>query len=63
MPSGGSTAFAEAELSPDHAEVELAELIDDVIPTRGYQMLPMVGTRRLSGQHSGAANFFPCDAG
>ncbi len=40
---------AEGGLSPDHAEVELAELIDDAVPTRGYQMLPLVGLGGSAG--------------
>jgi two-component system, chemotaxis family, CheB/CheR fusion protein len=65
-PSGGSTSFAEGELSPDHAEVELAELIDDVIPSRGYDMLPMVGLGGSAGSIQALQTFFsamPVDSG
>ncbi|HZA95242.1 MAG TPA: CheR family methyltransferase, partial [Burkholderiaceae bacterium] len=66
MPSDGPTAFAEGELSPDHAEVELAELTDDVIPTRGYDMLPMVGLGGSAGSIQALQTFFramPADTG
>src|SRR5687768_9906857 len=64
--SGGSTAFAEGELSPDHAEVEYAELIDNVVPTRGYEMLPMVGLGGSAGSIQALQTFFrgmPVDSG
>ncbi len=66
MPSGGSTAFAEGELSPDHAEVEYAELIDNVVPTRGYEMLPLVGLGGSAGSIQALQTFFrgmPVDSG
>ena len=61
-----ATTFAEGELSPDHAEVEVAELIDDAIPTRGYQMLPMVGLGGSAGSIQALQAFFramPEDSG
>ncbi|MEP6607728.1 MAG: CheR family methyltransferase [Burkholderiaceae bacterium] len=48
-PRASQADIAVRELSPDHAEVELAPLIDDAIPTRGYQMLPMVGLGGSAG--------------
>ena len=35
---------AEARLqpAPDHAEEDLADMVDDAVPGRSYQMLPMV---------------------
>ena len=62
----GPTTFAEGELSPDHSEVELADLIDDAIPTRGYQMLPMVGLGGSAGSIQALQAFFrdmPADSG
>jgi len=45
-------AEARIEPAPDHAEEELAELLDDAVPTRSYAMLPMVG---LGGSAGGVA--------
>ena len=62
----GPATFAEGELSPDHAEVEVADLIDDAIPTRGYQMLPMVGLGGSAGSIQALQTFFramPADTG
>ncbi len=54
------------ELSPDHAEVELADVIDDAVPARGYQMLPMVGLGGSAGSIQALQTFFramPADSG
>ena len=37
------------DLTPDHAEDESADLIDDAVPTRGYQLTPMVGLGGSAG--------------
>ncbi|HWL72507.1 MAG TPA: chemotaxis protein CheB, partial [Burkholderiaceae bacterium] len=60
------TSFAEGELSPDHAEVELADVTDDAIPTRGYDTLPMVGLGGSAGSIQALQTFFsmmPADSG
>ena len=54
------------DLSPDHSEIELAALIDDAVPTRGYQMLPMVGLGGSAGSIQALQTFFramPPDSG
>ena len=53
-----SISFAEGELSPDHAEVELADVTDNVIPTRGYETLPMVGLGGSAGSIQALKTFF-----
>ncbi len=35
--------------TPDHAEENLGELIDNVVPTRGYAMVPLVGLGGSAG--------------
>ena len=40
---------ARIEPDPDHAEAELADAIDDAVPTRGYSMLPVVGLGGSAG--------------
>jgi two-component system CheB/CheR fusion protein len=51
-------AEARIEPSPDHAEEELAELIDDAVPSRGYAMLPMVGIGGSAGGLVALQSFF-----
>src|SRR5215203_4604590 len=54
------------DLSPDHAEVELAEVIDDPVPTRGYDMLPLVGLGGSAGSIPALQTFFkamPAESG
>src|SRR5829696_6903811 len=54
------------ELIPDHAEQALAELIDNVVPTRGYQMTPLVGLGGSAGAIPALQAFFqpmPADSG
>jgi two-component system, chemotaxis family, CheB/CheR fusion protein len=51
---------------PDHAEEELADEIDNVVPTRGYQMLPVVGLGGSAGSIPALRLFFqglPVDSG
>ena len=51
---------------PDQSEERLAELIDNVVPTRGYQMLPMVGLGGSAGAIPPLRAFFeamPADSG
>jgi two-component system CheB/CheR fusion protein len=38
-----------SELIPDHAEEALADLIDNVVPTHGYRLTPMVGLGGSAG--------------
>ena len=38
-----------SELTPDHAEEEFADLIDDAVPSRGYEMTPLVGLGGSAG--------------
>jgi len=54
------------DLSPDHSEIDLAPLIDNAVPTRGYQMLPMVGLGGSAGSIQALQTFFrtmPPDSG
>jgi two-component system CheB/CheR fusion protein len=46
------------EAIPDSAEEALAELIDDAVPTRGYQMLPLVGLGGSAGAIPALQQFF-----
>ncbi|KQW43246.1 MULTISPECIES: CheR family methyltransferase [unclassified Roseateles] len=51
---------------PDHAEEDLADEIDNVVPTRGYQMLPVVGLGGSAGSIVPLQQFFermPPDTG
>ena len=56
MPAPASRARIEP--APDHAEEELAELIDDAVPTRSYAMLPMVGLGGSAGGIAALQAFF-----
>jgi two-component system CheB/CheR fusion protein len=54
------------ELTPDHAERALADLIDNVVPTHGYQMTPLVGLGGSAGAIAALQAFFhamPPDSG
>jgi two-component system CheB/CheR fusion protein len=51
-------AEARVDPSPDHAEEELAELVDDAVPTRAYAMLPMVGLGGSAGGIAALQAFF-----
>ncbi|HEX3800527.1 MAG TPA: CheR family methyltransferase [Verrucomicrobiae bacterium] len=45
-------------LNPDEAEEELGEEIDNIVPTRGYQTLPMVGLGGSAGSIGPLQQFF-----
>ena len=52
--------------SPDHAEEDVADELDNVVPTRGYQMLPVVGLGGSAGSIAALQAFFqwlPVDTG
>lgn len=49
---------AEASPDPDVMEEELREEIDDVVPTRGYRMLPIVGLGGSAGSLVPMEQFF-----
>jgi two-component system, chemotaxis family, CheB/CheR fusion protein len=51
-------AEARIEPGPDHAEEQLAETIDDAVPTRSYAMLPMVGLGGSAGGIAALQAFF-----
>ena len=54
------------EPSPDHAEEQLAPLLDDVTPGRAYAMVPMVGLGGSAGSIPALREFFaamPPDSG
>ncbi len=53
-------------VSPDEVEQERADEIDNIIPTRGYQMTPMVGLGGSAGSIQPLTEFFramPADSG
>jgi two-component system CheB/CheR fusion protein len=53
-------------VSPDFFEQDFAERIDNIIPTRGYQMTPMVGLGGSAGSIQALTEFFkamPPDSG
>ena len=59
-------SLARDPLSPDHSEIDLAPLVDDAIPTRSYQMLPLVGLGGSAGSIQALQTFFkamPPDSG
>ncbi|HSH91812.1 MAG TPA: chemotaxis protein CheB, partial [Ramlibacter sp.] len=52
--------------TPDHAEEAVADFIDNVVPTRGYQMTPLVGLGGSAGAIPALQSFFqamPAEAG
>ena len=51
-------AEARIEPSPDHGEEELADIVDDAVPTRSYAMLPMVGLGGSAGGIAALQAFF-----
>jgi two-component system CheB/CheR fusion protein len=51
-------AEARIEPAPDHAEEDLAEIVDDAVPTRSYAMLPMVGLGGSAGGIAALQAFF-----
>src|SRR5262249_24983582 len=53
-------------ISPDFVEQDFPETIDNIIPTRGYQMTPMVGLGGSAGSIAALTEFFkamPSDSG
>ncbi|VWX63227.1 Protein-glutamate methylesterase [Burkholderiales bacterium 8X] len=46
------------EPTPDHLEEELADQMDDAVPSRGYQMTPLVGLGGSAGAIGGLRTFF-----
>src|SRR4051812_27291090 len=53
-------------LAPDFVEQDFPEQIDNVVPTRGYHMLPMVGLGGSAGGIQALTEFFkamPPDSG
>jgi two-component system, chemotaxis family, CheB/CheR fusion protein len=51
---------------PDHTEEDLAEDFDNIVPSRGYQMLPVVGLGGSAGSIPALRTFFesfPADTG
>ncbi|HWB58109.1 MAG TPA: CheR family methyltransferase, partial [Chthoniobacteraceae bacterium] len=60
------SAGAGPGLSPDFVEQDYSDTFDDIIPTRGYQMLPMVGLGGSAGAIAALQAFFkamPPDSG
>jgi two-component system, chemotaxis family, CheB/CheR fusion protein len=54
------------ELTSDHAEEALANILDNVVPTHGYQMAPLVGLGGSAGSIPALQAFFramPTDSG
>ena len=45
-------------LQPDQAEESLGEAIDDLIPSRGYRMTPVVGLGGAAGALPALLEFF-----
>ncbi len=53
-------------MTPDFVEQELGGNIDNIVPTRGYQMMPMVGLGGSAGSITALQEFFkamPADSG
>src|SRR5262245_47284828 len=53
-------------ISPDFIEQDHSEEIDNIVPTRGYQMTPMVGLGGSAGSVQALTEFFqamPADSG
>src|SRR5205085_6569240 len=53
-------------LSPDFFEQDFPDEIDNIVPTRGYQMTPMVGLGGSAGSIQALTQFFrtmPSDSG
>jgi len=47
-----------SDITPDHAEEALGDAIDNAVPTRGYQMLPVVGLGGSAGGLESLRGFF-----
>ncbi|MDQ6882160.1 MAG: histidine kinase, partial [Pseudomonadota bacterium] len=55
-----------SDVTPDHAEEELADQLDDAVPSRGYQMTPLVGLGGSAGAIPGLQTLLkgiPADSG
>src|SRR5262245_49685149 len=53
-------------ITPDYVEQEFPEELDNIVPTRGYQMTPMVGLGGSAGGIQALNEFFktmPTDSG
>lgn len=53
-------------IDPDHVEEDLGDALDNVVPTRGYQMRPVVGLGGSAGGFAALREFFrgmPADTG
>ena len=54
------------DMTPDHAEEAVADFIDDVVPSHGYQRTPLVGLGGSAGAIPALQKFFqamPADSG
>lgn len=56
--SSASTQEGLPAIPPDFAEQNLHEALDNIIPTRGYEMLPMVGLGGSAGSLTALQEFF-----
>jgi two-component system CheB/CheR fusion protein len=66
VPEAGPTPQPYIISNPDIVEQELGDEIDNSVPTRGYQMLPMVGLGGSAGSIAALQSFFstmPADSG
>jgi two-component system CheB/CheR fusion protein len=55
-----------SDSTPDHADDEFADLIDDAVPTRGYELTPLVGLGGSAGAIPALQTLmraFPADCG
>src|SRR4051812_13874913 len=65
-PKENDTGQTDAGISPDAVEAELGTDLDNIIPSRGYQMTPMIGLGGSAGSIPALRQFFqamPADAG
>src|SRR5215207_2487958 len=46
------------DMTPDHAEEAVAEILDNVVPTHGYRLAPMVGLGGSAGAIGALQEFF-----
>lgn len=68
IPKTNRTAVEQGlpSIAPDFAEGELVEQLDNIVPSRGYQMTPMVGLGGSAGGIQALTEFFkamPSDSG
>ena len=56
--SGHSSSNTLPPISPDYIEQDFSEELDNIIPTRGYQMTPMVGIGGSAGSIPALIEFF-----